>query len=100
MVALPVDAEAIRRFCQAHDITELSLFGSVIREDFGADSDVDVLVEFAPGGAKSLLGLVRMQRELATMLGCPVDVVSKRGLSRHLRERVLQNREVIYGRQG
>lgn len=99
MAALAIDADAIRRFCQAHYIAELALFGSVIREDFGADSDVDVLVEFAPGRAASLFGLVDMQRELSAMLGRPVDLVSKRGLNRHFRERILRDREVLYGGQ-
>ena len=97
MAALVVDAEAIRQFCLKNNVVELSLFGSVVREDFGPDSDVDVLVEFAPGRAASLFRLVNMQEELSAVFGRRADLVSKRGLSRHLRERILRSREVVYG---
>ena len=100
MAAMVVDVEAIRLFCQENNVIELSLFGSVVREDFGPDSDVDVLVEFAPGHAVSLFRLVNMQEQLSAVFGRRVDLVSKKGLSRHLRERILRSREVVYGCQG
>ncbi len=100
MAAMVVDPEAIRQFCEENHVLELSLFGSVVREDFGPESDVDVLVEFAPGRAASLFRLVKMQEHLSAVFGRRVDLVSKRGLSRHLRERILRSREVLYGCEG
>lgn len=100
MAILAMDRDAIRGFCEAHGIRELALFGSVLREDFGPDSDVDVLVEFAPGHGPSFFRLLALQQELSSLLGRPVDLVSKRGLSRHLKDRILDGREILYGRQG
>ena len=69
--------EAIQAFCRRWKITELSLFGSVLRDDFRPDSDVDVLVSFNPESRWSLLDLARIQRELETILGRNVDLVTR-----------------------
>ena len=100
MATMAIDRDSIRRFCEAHAICELALFGSVLRDDFGPNSDVDVLVEFAPGQGPSLFHLLDLEQELSFILGRPVDLVSKRGLNRHLKDRILAGREILYGRQG
>ena len=84
-------------FCRKWKITELSLFGSVLREDFRPDSDVDVLVTFAPEARWSLLDLPRMQDELSGILGRSADLVDIRGLRNPFRRReILATKEVIY----
>ena len=98
MIGVAVNVEGIRRFCERYGVRELSLFGSVVRSDFGPDSDIDVLVEFAAGRAPSLFSFLDLQVELQTLLGRRVDLVSKRGLNPHLRDRILAAREVLYAR--
>jgi hypothetical protein len=70
----------LRRFCQQWQIRELALFGSVLRDDFRADSDVDVLVTFADNARWSLLDLVRMKEQLEVIFQRPVDLVTRRGI--------------------
>jgi len=94
-IPLP-DAEIVR-FCRRNRIRKLSLFGSVLRSDFRADSDVDVLVEFEPDAAPGLLALARMERELSAMLGGrKVDLRTPEDLSRFFREEVVAGAEVRY----
>ena len=76
-IALPLPREAIAAFCRRWKITELALFGSVLREDFGSDSDVDVLVTFAPEARWTLLDFVTMKDELEGMIGREVDLVTR-----------------------
>jgi uncharacterized protein len=84
-------------FCRRHHIRRLAFFGSVLRDDFGPDSDVDVLVEFEPGSAPGLLGLARIERELTTLLdGRKVDLRTPEDLSRSFRQTVLGEAEVQY----
>jgi uncharacterized protein len=101
MARIAFDKERIASFCQRWQITELALFGSVLRDDFGPDSDVDVLVRFAPAARHSLFDMVRMQNELEGMLGRRVDLVSRRGIeaSRNplRRQAILESAEVVYG---
>ena len=75
-----VPDDRIAAFCRRWQIVELSLFGSVLREDFDTDSDVDVLVQFDPVVDWSLLDLMTMQSELSTLLGRHVDLVEQAGL--------------------
>jgi len=76
---------------------EFSLFGSILREDFRSDSDVDVLVTFAPEAQVSLFDLVQMQIELESLFGRPVDVVEKDALRNPFRKReILSTAEVVY----
>jgi len=67
--AIEIPREAVAEFCRRHHIKNLSLFGSVLREDFGPDSDVDVLVEFEQGRVPGLFRLAGMEMELASILG-------------------------------
>jgi predicted nucleotidyltransferase len=87
--------EKIAEFCQRHHIRKLAFFGSVLRDDFGADSDVDVLVEFAPGHVPGL-AFFAMESELAQILGRKVDLNTPQFLSRYFRDEALAEAEVQY----
>ena len=76
--ALPLDNLA--EFCKRWKVKELSLFGSATRDDFGPDSDIDLLYTFEPNHGWSLLDVVRMERELTSLLGRRVDLVSRQGI--------------------
>jgi len=93
---VPIDRDRIAEFCRRHHIRRLSLFGSVLRDDFRPDSDVDVLVEFEPGNRVGLIGLAELELELAELLGRKVDLNTPGFLSRYFREQVLAEAEVQY----
>lgn len=92
-VVLPQDK--IAEFCRRHHIRRLSLFGSVLRGDFGPDSDVDVLVEFEPGHTPGF-AFISMQDELSEILGRKVDLNTPMCLSRYYRDNVMTEAEVQY----
>jgi predicted nucleotidyltransferase len=93
---LSIDAEALAAFCLQHHITRLALFGSAVRDDFGPDSDVDVLVEFAPGHVPGLK-FVSIERELSTLFnGRRVDLVTPKFLNERIRDQVLNTAEPLY----
>lgn len=87
--------EDIVEFCLRNKIRRLSLFGSVLREDFTPESDVDVLVEFEPGERVGLR-FFAMEQELSDLLGRKVDLNTPGFLSRHFREEVQLQAEVLY----
>jgi hypothetical protein len=94
---ISVDRRQLADFCRKHHILRLSLFGSVLREDFGPQSDVDVLVEFEPGHAPGFIRLHFMEEELAGLLGGRrVDVVTPKCLNHRIRRHVLAAAEVQY----
>jgi uncharacterized protein len=95
-LAIPTDG--IRAFCLRHPVRRLALFGSVLRDDFGPHSDIDVLIEFAPGAGVTYLDLVTMQDELSALLGRRVDLLTPGALSGYFRERVLAAAETVYER--
>lgn len=98
---IKISPAKITAFCRRHHIRKLSLFGSVLRDDFQPDSDVDVLVEFEPGHVPGLLRLAAMEHELSALLaGRPVDLRTPQDLSRYFRDEVLAEAEVQYARQG
>ncbi len=83
-------------FCQQHHIKSLALFGSVLRDDFRPDSDIDVLVEFQPGRTPGFLKMACMENELSALFGNrKVDLRTPQDLSRHFRDRVLRDAEVL-----
>lgn len=88
--------EALAEICRRYYVRELALFGSVLRDDFRDDSDIDVLVEFEPDAEIGFFELARLQRELAALVGRDVDVISKRGLNPVIRDDVLDTAEVLY----
>lgn len=92
---IAIDREAIADFCRRHQVRRLALFGSVLRDDFTPDSDVDVLVEFEPGHTPGL-AFFGMQREFSEILGRKVDLNTPQDLSRYIREAVLADAEVLY----
>ena len=96
-----ISPNLLTTFCERWQVSELALFGSVLRDDFGPDSDIDVLVSFAPGSRHTLFDMCRMEAELTEALGRNVDLVSRRGIeasSNHLRrEAILGSAEVVYG---
>ncbi|MCU0664447.1 MAG: nucleotidyltransferase family protein [Myxococcota bacterium] len=92
-IEFPLDR--IARFCQTSGIKRFALFGSILRDDFGPESDIDVLVEFYPG-VKVGLSLFRLQDELSAMLGRRVDLNTVGFLSPHFRDEVLEKAEPVY----
>ncbi len=95
MSRISFDREKVADFCRRHHIRKLELFGSVLRHDFGPDSDVDVLVEFQPGHVPGL-AFFTMEMELSEIVGRKVDLNTPQFLSRYLRDRVQAEAEVQY----
>src|SRR3989304_4276828 len=97
---IDIPKEKIDEFCQKWKIVELSLFGSVLRDDFRSDSDVDMLVTFSPDAEWSLLDHVAMEEELSVILGKKVDLVSRRAIERSenyiRRQHILSSVQTIY----
>lgn len=97
---LKIPKTQIADFCHRWHITEFAIFGSALRDDFRPDSDIDVLVTFAPEAAWSLLDHVTMQDELETIFGRKVDLLSRRGVERSRnylrRQAILDSAEVVY----
>jgi uncharacterized protein len=99
-VTLAVPDEILAAFCQHWQIRELALFGSALRDDFRADSDIDLLVTFADGASWGLLAHVQMQQELEALLQRPVDLISRRALEESpnwlRRHAILDTARVLY----
>lgn len=92
-----IPKDKIAEFCCRNHIRKLSLFGSVLRDDFSPDSDVDILVEFEPNHVPGFFGLARMERELSELLGgWKVDLRTPEELSQYFRDQVLSEAEVQY----
>ncbi len=97
-VAIPRDALA--EFCREHGITRLAVFGSALREDFGPESDIDLLVEFESDRIPGLLGVVSMELELSGVFGGrKVDLRTPEELSPYFRQAVLDAAEVQYAQR-
>ena len=99
-IQIEVPKEKISAFCRRNHICGLAFFGSVLRDDFRSDSDVDVLVEFEPGQELSLMELVAMENELSEILGRKADMVERQAVEQsenYIRKRyVLQSVEKVY----
>jgi predicted nucleotidyltransferase len=97
---IPIDHGRIAEFCRRWNITEFSLFGSVLRDDFRPDSDVDVLVNFHPDAHWTLLDLAEMREELEGILDRKVDLLTRRGVEQSRnplrRQAILSTAEVVY----
>jgi len=93
-----IPREVIAEFCQRNHIRKLSLFGSVLRDDFRPDSDIDILVEFEPNAKISLFDMGGMQMELSEMLGREVGFLTKEFISPRFRQKVLDSAVAIYER--
>lgn len=97
---ISLDRDEVAAFCRRWGIAEMSFFGSVLRNDFREDSDVDVLVSFRPGAEWSLLDHVRMEEELGRVLGRKADIVTRPAVERSgnwiRREQILSTAEPVY----
>lgn len=91
-----IDESEVAAFCRRFGVARLALYGSILGNDFRADSDVDVLVEFPPGQTPSLLTLGAMQMELSELLGRRVDLRTPGDLSRYFRDEVVCSARNLY----
>lgn len=95
-----ISFEALAGFCEKWNVTELAVFGSVLRDDFRPDSDIDVLVTFAPDAKRGLFVLANMQQELTELFGRKVDLGTRDGVEQdsnpYRRKGILQSAQVIY----
>ena len=97
MIPSPIREEQIATFCRQHKIRKLSLFGSVLRDDFGPESDIDVLVEFSPDAKIGLFELYDLEMELSSIFGGrKIEINTPRSLSKYFRERVMDEAKVQY----
>ena len=94
MDSLPFDTNALIEICRQNDVSMVGVFGSMVRGEASARSDIDLLVRFSSD--KSLLALVALERQLAAAMGRKVDVLTEAALSPYLRDRVLRDLRVIY----
>lgn len=92
---IQIPKEILADFCRRHKVRKLSVFGSALRDDFGPDSDVDVLVEFEPG-ARVGLNFFAMEMELSEILGRKVDLNTPGFISRYFRDQVMKEAKVQY----
>jgi uncharacterized protein len=93
---IDIPLEALAELCRRYHVRELALFGSVLRDDFREDSDIDILVEYEPDARVTLFDHFDLQRALADLVGRSVDLVPKNGLRHLLRDSVLATSSVIY----
>lgn len=93
---LDIPDDILASICQKYQIKELAIFGSAVRDDFRADSDVDVLVEFESDAQIGFLALAQLQRELSAMVQRQVDVVPENGLKPQIRQSVPESAQVLY----
>jgi uncharacterized protein len=96
ILAMTIDTALLAEICRRNDIVRLRVFGSFARGEEGPASDLDLIADFST--RKSLLDLVRIERELSERLGVPVDLLTERALSPYLRDRILGEARVIYDR--
>lgn len=92
---IDIPQEAIAAFCLRHRIRRLSLYGSILRDDFRPQSDIDVLVEFVPGAVPGF-GFFGIQEELSEIFGRKVDLNTPQCLSKYFRDQVLREAQVLY----
>lgn len=95
-IQIEIPQDELAAFCRRNHIRRLALFGSVLRDDFRPDSDVDVLVEFEPGAQVGLITLAGIEIELSRLLGRKAEMHTVKGLNPHFRDDVLDLAEVQY----
>lgn len=98
-IKIDISGEKLARFCKRNHIRKLSIFGSALRENFGPDSDIDLLVEFDPDNIPGLIRLAGMENELSEILGRKVDIRTAQDLSRYFRQDVIKSSEVQYAEE-
>jgi len=94
---IAIDRQRLADFCRRHYVRRLALFGSVLRDDFGPESDVDVLVEFEPGHVPGF-AMVNLEDELSALVGRKVDLHTPGSLSKYFRDRVVREAQDQYVR--
>lgn len=103
LAKLPLPIEKIEQFCEHWQIIEFALFGSVLRDDFRPDSDIDVLVTFVPNFQRTFTDTIQMREELEILFGRKVDFLVKEAIARSdnwlRRQNILDSAEVIYARK-
>ena len=97
-IRINIPKEPLAQFCETYHIRRFSLYGSALRDDFGPDSDIDILIDLEPGFKAGLLKMARMENELSDMLGRKVDLRTPGDLSRYFRQEVLESAEVEYAK--
>lgn len=97
VIELPI--EEIQAYCETQPIERLSLFGSVLREDFTPESDVDMVVEFTPKAPIGFFELIEIQQALSDITRRKVDLLTPKAISRHFRQTVLDSAQVIYEKE-
>jgi hypothetical protein len=93
---IKIQERKIRDFCRHYQVRRLALFGSVLRDDFRSDSDIDILVVFEPSARITFITLGRMKRELSEMFERPVDLIPQEGLKPSIRDAVLSSAQEVY----
>lgn len=93
---LDIDSERLADICRRHSVMELAMFGSVLRDDFGPDSDIDLLYVFAPGARVGWSGIYELDRELTELFGRQVDLVPKRYVSASFERHILPQAQPLY----
>ncbi len=93
---IEIDGEQVAAFCRKHHLTKLALFGSVLTDRFGPESDVDVLFEYDPAHVPSLFDVAGMEEELSALFGRKADMRTPRDLSRHFRDEVVRSARIQY----
>ena len=94
MTTYPFDIHSLIKICRENDVTSVSLFGSMARGEATEKSDIDLLVKF--GKRKSLLSVVKLERQLAMALGRKVDLITEGALSPYIRDNIIHDLETIY----
>lgn len=97
---IEIPSEKLAEFCRRNHIRKLSLFGSILSDDFGPDSDVDFLVEFEPGRTPSLITMAGLEIELSEMINRKVDLRTAGDLSRYFRDEVVERAAPQYALEG
>jgi len=95
---IKIPKDRLVQFCEANHINRLSLYGSVLRDDFRQDSDIDMLIEFEPGSKVGLIKIARIENELSEILGRKVDLRTPKELSCYFRQDVLKSAKVEYAK--
>ena len=96
MVRVKVPKNDLQQFCRRYQVRRMALFGSVLRDDFRPDSDIDILVVFDPSARVTFMTLGRMKRELSALFERNVDLVPQEGLKPAIRDAVIASAEEVY----
>lgn len=93
---IDIDPDSVRIICERYQAKKLALFGSVLTDRFGPESDIDFVVEFSPEARPTFIDLMRMQADLSDLLGRAVDLRTPNELSKHFKDQVMQSALVQY----